>query len=291
MWGLKLRRRKAKPAPRLSPFRGLARLKLSPEWRKRALWGGLAFAGLGTLAALAPMAWTSEPVQEAREAIEDALDTAIELAGLDIRRVEISGQAEAATEDLLAVLAARAGEPILAFDPRQARRRLEAMGWIAAAEVRRELPDRIVARLIERAPLALWQHDGRIWLIDAAGHRITNQNLGRFGHLPLVVGEEAHLQAQVLVAAVTAHPAIAHQLEAAVWVSRRRWTLRLARGVEVLLPEAGMAEAIALLARLDRERGLLARAVSVIDLRLADRVMLRLTPDAAWRLREPGQST
>ena len=68
---------------------------------------------------------------------------------------------------------------------------------------------------------------------------------------------------------------------ASVLIGERRWNLRLKNGVNVRLPEAGVARALDQLAALDREKNLLARDISLVDLRLPDRVTLRLSESVA----------
>jgi cell division protein FtsQ len=68
---------------------------------------------------------------------------------------------------------------------------------------------------------------------------------------------------------------------AAVFVAERRWNLRLNSGIDVRLPEDDADVALLRLVSLDREKSLLSRDVTVIDLRLPDRVAVRLSDDAA----------
>ena len=51
----------------------------------------------------------------------------------------------------------------------------------------------------------------------------------------------------------------------------------------VRLPEEGAVEAAAEVARMDRTLGLLSRDILVVDMRIGDRMVIRLTPDAAVR--------
>ena len=65
-------------------------------------------------------------------------------------------------------------------------------------------------------------------------------------------------------------------MRAAVLVSGRRWDLYLDDGVTIKLPEKNLRAALAQLVRLDAEQQLLARDVIVVDLRLPDRITVRL---------------
>ena len=64
-------------------------------------------------------------------------------------------------------------------------------------------------------------------------------------------------------------------------VAERRWNLHLKSGVDVLLPEAEPERALQTLVELDRDKKLLSRDIVVVDLRLADRVTVRLSDAAA----------
>ena len=77
------------------------------------------------------------------------------------------------------------------------------------------------------------------------------------------------------------YPDIARRVEASVLVADRRWNLHLKSGVEVLLPEVAPAQALATLAALDRGKKLLSRDIVAVDLRLRDRVTVRLSEAAA----------
>jgi cell division protein FtsQ len=66
-----------------------------------------------------------------------------------------------------------------------------------------------------------------------------------------------------------------------VLVGERRWNLRLKNGIDVRLPESEVAPALERLVALDREKNLITRDIVAIDLRLADRVTVRLSDAAA----------
>jgi cell division protein FtsQ len=74
-------------------------------------------------------------------------------------------------------------------------------------------------------------------------------------------------------------------VEASVLVAERRWNLRLKNGIEVRLPETDPEHALQTLVQLDHDKKLLSRDIVAVDLRLADRVTVRLS-DAAAQARE-----
>jgi cell division protein FtsQ len=71
-----------------------------------------------------------------------------------------------------------------------------------------------------------------------------------------------------------------------VLVAERRWNIKLKNGLDVRLPEAQPERAIETLIALDRDKKLISRDITAIDLRIADRVTVRLSDAAAQALDE-----
>ena len=212
-------------------------------------------------------------------------------SGLRVRNVMVEGRVETAAADILAALGAERGSPLLGIDVAAAKARLESLPWIKSAMVERRLPDTLHVRVEERRPFALWQLGKRLSVIDRDGVVIVRDDVARFADRPLVVGEGAGSRAAEIVDLLASEREMRAQVDAAVLVSGRRWNLRLKGGIEVRLPEEGVAEAWRRLARMVREEALLTRAVTIIDLRQPDRAIVRLAPEAARASEEPSEST
>jgi len=103
----------------------------------------------------------------------------------------------------------------------------------------------------------------------------------RLVQLPLVVGRGAQSKAKEFLALLGRHPALRDVVLASVLVGERRWNLRLKNGIDVRLPESNVAAALERLVALDRERNLTTRHIVAIDLRLPDRLTVRLSDAAA----------
>lgn len=255
-----------------------------PPWFRPALYASVAVLASG--AGIAVGAWTIQTGWWGR--IGDlALARTLELsadAGLRLSEVYVEGRKRTPREEVRAQLEIERGQPIFALDTADAKQRLEQLPWIEQASVARLLPETVQVRLIERRPLALWQRDGRFHLIDQGGRVIEGAldgvDAGRsYAHLRVLVGDDAPGHASHLFALLSTEPALSAQVMAATWVRGRRWNLHLKGGIEVQLPEKDPIAAWQLLAAKDRDHALLARAVSVIDLRfLPGRIRLELDP-------------
>lgn len=201
--------------------------------------------------------------------------------GFVVKRVEISGLTHMSEADLRSALGIHPGDPIFAFDMDEARGRLAELGSVKSVSVARQLPDGVVIHVEEREPYALWQFNGQLRVIGRDGVVITDQEADRFAGLPVVVGEGADRAVAPLIDMMSGDPALRNRVRAAVRVGDRRWDIVFDNGMRARLPGDGELRAWHRLTRLVKDRDLLSRAVHVVDLRLDDRVVLRLTREAA----------
>src|SRR5439155_13179881 len=197
--------------------------------------------------------------------------------GLVVTDIEVEGRETTDGATVMAALAAARGTPILSVSPNRAKEQLESLPWVRSATIERRLPGTLFVRLVERRPLAVWQHGGTQELIDREGTVIPVSDLSRFARLPTVVGENAAPHAAELIDMLGGEPELALRVTAAVRVSDRRWNLRVDDAIDVLLPEDDAAGAWSRLARLEQTSSLLKRDVQTVDLRLPDRLVLRVT--------------
>lgn len=201
----------------------------------------------------------------------------------DITELAMTGVPESRQVDVLMAVGASPGDPALLFDTGAARAAVEKLPWVAGAQVRRVLSGTIEIAVTARQPYAIWQRDGALSVIDRDGVVIETAHGTDFARLPLVVGKGANEAAHDFLAALERAPTLKSRVRAAVRVADRRWNLRLYNGIDIRLPEDGAGEAIAALAALDAEHGLFNRDIVAIDMRLADRITLRLSEEAAAR--------
>jgi cell division protein FtsQ len=270
-----------KPARRIGWRRVLA---WRPSGRAVKVAGALALvAGLGAGGAYV---WRAGGADRLDDLVWDLRAGVLDMsarAGLAIVDVIVEGRERADARDVMAVLDARRGSPILAFDPHAAKAELETLPWVRRAAVERRLPGTIHVRLEERVPLALWQNRGRFHVIDVEGREIAGVDPAAFPRLLAVVGEDAPRHAAALIALLDTEPAMRARVAAAVRVGGRRWNLNLDNGVVANLPETNAGAAYERLAQLARDNGLVERDLVSVDLRLPDRLILRAreTPPAA----------
>jgi len=213
--------------------------------------------------------------------LHDFRDSVANLAGFRITSIALAGQRRVSREDVLTTAGIAGRSSLLFLDASEARARLKANPWIADATVLKFCPGRLQIAVTERDAFALWQRDGKVEVIADDGAVVEPYAGQYFAKLPLVVGAGAETRAKDFLATLDKYPSIRNQLRAAVLVAERRWNVMLKNGIDVQLPAAGLEQALDTLLKLDRDIKILSRDIATIDLRLADRVTLRQSDEAA----------
>jgi len=244
--------------------------------------------GIGTagtvaviLASLAYGAVKGDHIPTVVEAFKDVRDAAANAAGFRIVSVALAGQHHISREDVLAAAGVTDTTSLLFLDVEQTRERLKSNPWIADATVLKLYPGELQIGIREREAFALWQKNGQVSVIADDGTVLEPYVAPRLIELPLVVGRGAETRAKEFLALLDRYPDLRASVRATVLVGERRWNLRLKNGIDVRLPETDIAPALERLVALDKEKTLTTRDIVAIDLRLPDRVTVRLSEAAA----------
>jgi cell division protein FtsQ len=220
---------------------------------------------------------------------KDARDQAGNALGFRIATLAVSGHRHMSREEIVATAGVTGRSSLLFLDVDAARERLKTNPWIADATVLKLYPGELQIGVEERQPFALWQADRRVTVIADDGTVLENFVAPQLFTLPLVVGRGAEKRAREFLALLDRYPALRPQVLASILVGERRWNLRLRNGLDVKLPEADVAAALDRLTALDRDARLLSRDITLVDLRLPDRVAVRLSERAAQARLDTGK--
>lgn len=262
--------------------RGVSRLHRRPVWRQADLLTNLP-RGVGLFASVAYLlAWGAYGMVLSGQTLE-VINNSTARAGFAISAVRITGQRESDEGDVLDTLSIHSGQSLFLYDANSARDRLKTLPWVQSVSVMKLYPSTLRIILEERVPSALWQRSisEPVQIVDSAGNIIPGRIEARYARLPRVVGEGAETRVAEITSLLDDVPALQKRVRASMLVSHRRWDLFLDNGVQVMLPEADPLKAAEKLQALDSKSGLLDRDITVVDLRLPDRVAVRLTDEAA----------
>ena len=201
--------------------------------------------------------------------------------GLGLDQVTIAGIARLTEPEILATAGISPKVSLALLDAADMRDRLERMPLVKSASVRKLYPNELVVTLVEREaarPVAAQRRSLRDRRRTAPSSTPCRMRASRNCRSSSARTPTSHT-ADYLALLEAAGP-LRGRILAGTLVSARRWTLKIDNGIDVRLPESGAAEAVARLVRLEREQRILDKDVIAIDLRMADRIVVRLTEEA-----------
>jgi cell division protein FtsQ len=272
------------PGSRFGPVRHFAhKVDRWSRWLTPRLPRGAGIAGLAVViaASIGYGVFKGNHVPSIIAAMKDACDRIGNAAGFSIVSIAITGNHQISREEVLAIAGITGTTSLVFLDVEDVRARLKRNPWIADATVLKLYPGALEIGIRERAAFALWQKHRRVSVISDDGTVLEPFVAPGLLRLPLVVGSGAQLKAREFLPLIDRHPVLRNLVRAAILVGERRWNLRLDNGVDVMLPEARIPQALEQLIKLEREKRLISRNIVAIDLRLPDRVTVRLSDDAA----------
>ena len=221
-----------------------------------------------------------------RASLSVAIIDASANSGLHLQTIEVQGRAHTSKDVLMAVSELTLGQPMLTISLPELHDRLSTIGWVKDVAIERRMPSTIRLILTERVPMALLQTEGGHRVIDKDGEIISGADPSAFGHLTVVAGTSAGVNAAPLLNILRTEPELFAEVWAVTYQSERRWDVHLRNGIRVRLPETDPRTAWSRLAIIDHSKQITDRDLAVIDLRVPDQMIVEPNIPVRGRGRE-----
>ncbi len=271
------------PAPSRLAYR-LNRLML-----RRGMRTFLRF-GLPVLVLMAAAAiWASDParVDAARDRIAELRRQVEERPEFMVRMMAVERASPNVASDIREILSI--DFPVSSFDLELAdlRESVETLDSVAEASVRIRTGGVLEIEVLERNPTVVWRTDDSLVLLDQTGHRVSPvASRHDRPDLPLLVGAGAEDNVAEALQLFAASEPIHDRLRGFQRVGERRWDVVLDRDQRIMLPEDKALAALEKAIALDLAQDLFERDISVVDLRIPSRPVLRKAAGAIDALYE-----
>ena len=221
-----------------------------------------------------------------RASLSVAIIDASANSGLHLQTIEVQGRAHTSKDVLMAVSELTLGQPMLTISLPELHDKLSTIGWVKDVAIERRMPSTIRLILTERVPMALLQTEGGHRVIDKDGEIISGADPSAFGHLTVVAGTSAGVNAAPLLNILRTEPELFAEVWAVTYQSERRWDVHLRNGIRVRLPETDPRTAWSRLAIIDHSKQITDRDLAVIDLRVPDQMIVEPNIPVRGRGRE-----
>ncbi|MBO5442772.1 MAG: FtsQ-type POTRA domain-containing protein [Alphaproteobacteria bacterium] len=199
--------------------------------------------------------------------------------GFTIDDIILEGRNKTSKQAILNTLNLNRESNILEIDLEEIREKIKTLPWVRDAVVKRSFfPNILHIKIEERQVRAIWQLSEKFHPIDTEGN-VIDAPFKPSRPILLIVGEEAPEHITELLDFVSSEPEISKRIKVASYISKRRWNIILddiENGITVKLPEENPDKAWEKLLKLNTTQGILKRKLTIIDLRLEDKVVVKL---------------
>ncbi len=272
----------ADPSPSLLRYR-FERLWLKPSIRQLVrLWLPLVTAGLVIFSAS-----NNEGIREFFQTKSTQMYEAMAARPeLQVTQVIFPGVSDDLQQQILTVTGLELPVSSLKLDVAALKLAVETLDAVETAQVRVLGGGSLEILTVERDPVVVWRDGDVLRLIDTEGRRVADiaRRSARVD-LPLIVGLGAELEVGEAMNLMRVADPISDRIRGLVRIGERRWNLVLDRGQTIMLPEFGAVSALRRVMALHQAEDLLSRDILSVDMRNADRPILRLTDEAISELR------
>lgn len=200
-------------------------------------------------------------------------------AGFTLDDIVITGRDKTSRREIAEALNLQRGDNFLKINIYEIKKKTESLPWVRKAVIRRSFfPNVLQIDIEEKQVRALWQIRERFHPVDFDGN-VIDAPYKPSKPILLIVGEGAPQHINSLLKIVNSDEALAKRIKVANFISQRRWNLifdDIKNGITVKLPERSVDEAWKKLVKLEKTKGILKRKLTIIDLRLKNKVIFEL---------------
>ena len=200
--------------------------------------------------------------------------------GFGIDDVIIIGRNRTTLDEIKGVLDVSRGDNILKINVKKLKQQLENLPWVRDVYISRSFfPNVLQVEIEEKQVLAIWQLNEKFYPLDMDGY-VIEADYRPDNPILLIVGTGAAENVLSLLKVIkNTDEKYLERIKVANYISKRRWNVILddiREGVTIKLPEENVEKAWKKLLKLEASKGILKRKLTIIDLRLEDKVTVKL---------------
>ena len=210
--------------------------------------------------------------------IVNYVDYLLSNLGFSLSEVKVKGIESIKREEIIKHIKFRNCISLFCIDLKKTKADLEQLNLVKNANVRLLLPSRLNIDILEEKPEFIL-YEGKIkFLLNSDGKKLIElqKNINKYNDLILLEGKNVITRLDDLKVILQQSPKLSEKITNAKLISKRRWSLILSNNITIDLPEKKPEEAFKKLDSLDEKFGFLSDKLKIIDLRVKDRMIIKL---------------
>lgn len=198
-----------------------------------------------------------------------------------LKEVVFIGNRHLRDAELKKLMGVSEGNDLLKLSCQRLANGLLSSAWIKSVSIRKEYPDRLLVRVVESEPFALFRGSGKLFIIDDTGRKLQELRGGSQPLLPIIVSDSfnvepsSYFEALNLIKAIKDTPIASRPVEIVGVDSAKSNLSLLVDGTPVRIGEGRYDEKLLRFVELEKEVRRRWAKVEYIDLRFANRVVIK----------------
>jgi len=193
------------------------------------------------------------------------------IIGFSIAHINISGASRKTQKLIHENIGITKGDSIFKASVQEIFSNISKITWVKSVVIQKILPNSINIKIEERIPVAIFQNDLGLILIDEDGFFIEKIKT-RVTGLPIISGEKANINVKYILGLISKYKDLQDNLESLSYIRERRWNI-VVSGVKILLPEIEVENALEILSIILKTGKINKTTVKQIDLRMPQNVV------------------
>jgi len=198
-----------------------------------------------------------------------------------LKEVVFIGNRHLRDAELKKLMGVSEGNDLLKLSCQRLANGLLSSAWIKSVSIRKEYPDRLLVRVVESEPFALFKSSGKLFIIDDTGRKLEEIHGGSQPLLPIIVSNSftvepsSYSEALNLIRALKDTSIASRPVEIVGVDSDKANLSLLVDGTPVRIGEGRYDEKLLRFVELEKEVRRRWAKVEYIDLRFANRVVVK----------------
>ena len=209
------------------------------------------------------------------------LDTSLKNLGFSLKEIIVEGIETLDESEIIEHVKYKNCKNLFCVNLKTTKNSLEKLDFVKKANIKLVFPSKLKIEIVEEKPRFLLVNGQKRYLLNSEGKVIANieKKSESFSNLVILQGENVASKINDLKVILKHSPDLAKKVTSARLISNRRWSLVVSYYTTLDLPEKNPELAFKKLDSLNKKFGLLSDNLKIIDLRVKNRMIIKLKVD------------
>ncbi len=191
-----------------------------------------------------------------------------------VKHIDVSGNHFVQKDEIILKSGLKKSDSIFSNSVENIRSLILEIDELKNVMVMRKFPDTYKIYVSERKPIAYLKRGNKLLFVDEDSNAFPIKRIPYDKNLAILTGKNAEAEVSDLFSILNKFPVLKEHIAFCNRVSERRWNIQTKANILIKLPEKNILSALSYLEKNSRGEFCFQKGISIIDLRINDRVII-----------------